>query len=119
MIGTAGLPFRPEIDDENVSQNGTDQFAEFLVVGMPEIGIAIGGALEAQDKTVRESFVVLLWTHIGSPFVGDDLRNLLLQCPEGVLDFLDLCWRSRWLELEGNHVNQFGFGLCAWRVGRE
>src|SRR5688572_10244062 len=100
----AGLFLRPEIDDKNVIEHRADEFAEFLVSRMINVRVAIGFALERQDKSVRATFVMGFFAHIAAPFITLNFFDLLFQIAEGVFDLFDLLARRALFEFKGDDV---------------
>ena len=103
---------RPEIDHEHVAEERADELAEFFVIGMLQIPIAVLLAIKREDKPVRAALVVFFGAVVHAPFVRLNLRDLLFQIAEGGFDFLDLILRRGVFKLERDDVAQLA------RLGR-
>src|ERR1044072_8100356 len=98
---------RPEIDDKHIVEHRADEFAEFLVGRVINVGIAVRIALEGEDESVGAPFVAALLAHVGPAFIVLDLTDLPFQIAEGVFDLFDLLVGRRWFEFECHDVAQF------------
>jgi len=111
-----GLLLAPEIDDEDVGEDGLEDLDEGLVIGVREVGGAALFVVEGDDEAVGEILVESFGAVVGAPFQGGDFRDLLLEGDEGFLDFLDLGLGGVVLELEGDDVLKLALG-CGFLGG--
>ena len=122
MNRTARRPslLRPIVDHKHILEDRSEKLAKRFVVWMHEIIVPILLTLESQGEHVREPFVMLLRARVGTPLEAFDSANLPFQIAKGSDHLSDLFGFGRRLELEGNHVKQFGRpGWFVRRQGRQ
>ena len=101
---------KSKVDDEDVVEDGFEDFDEGLVVGVWEVDFASFFVGEGYDEAVGEPFVEAFGAVVQAPFEPLDFGDFLLQAREGFLDLLDLGFGGVFLELEADDVSDaFGF----------
>ena len=88
----AGAVVGDVVDDERVFEDAelAEQLAELLVLGMRQVGVARGHALECQQVDVREAEVLALRAVVHAVLERGDPGNLRAQLPERARDLRDL-----------------------------
>ena len=101
---------KSKVDDEDVVEDGFEDFDEGLVVGVWEVDFASFFVGEGYDEAVSESFVEPFGAIVFTPLEGTDPGNLTFQSGEFSLDFFNLRGIGAFLELEAHDMADFLHG---------
>ena len=92
------------VDDEDLVQVRAEDCLECIVGGVGKVHFQAGFVLEGHVETVGESFVLVFWAYVGSPFVAGDGRHFGGQLAEGVFHGFHLFGGGGVLEFEEDDV---------------
>ena len=94
----------PVVDDQDFVERWAEEFAEVLVGGMDEVGVAVLVGSERQEKAMRVALREIFWADVSAPLVALDEIDFRRESAEGVFDLLDLFGRGGSLEFEEDDV---------------
>ena len=98
--------FADEVEDEDVVEDGFEDFHEGLVVRVGKVNVETGAVLEGHDKTMRETFGAVFGANIGAPLKVDDGVDLSFERGEFLFDIFDLLGFGFLFEFEAHDVTK-------------
>ena len=103
--------FGDKVEDEDVVEDGLEDFDEGLVVGMGKVDVESGTILEGDDEAMGEAFGAIFGAHIGAPLEVGDGVDLAFEGGEFLLNGFDLSRFGGFLELEADDVAESSGGF--------
>ena len=95
-----------EVEDEDVVEDGLEDFDESLMVIVGKVNVETGAVLEGYDKTMRETFGAVFGADVGAPLEVDDGMDLSFEGGKFLLDIFDLLGFGFFFEFEADDMTE-------------